>query len=304
VKRIAITGGTGFVGSHVLEQAAETGFTVRALARRIGSGGLFDAHPARQWQLGTLHDEAALAKLCEGADAVIHIAGAVNVPTAALFDLANNIGTANVVAAAKSAGVSRFIHVSSLSAREPALSTYGWSKAEGEARAADAPNPIIVRPPGVYGPRDSDVLEMFRMAAKGFMLLPPPGRASWIHAADLARLLLTLVDSGPSNAILEPDDGQPMSHIETAQLIGQAVGRQHLRTLSAPRWLLNLAARGDRLVRGDKAKLTPDRARYMAHPDWTSDPAKRPDPALWTPHIGPEQGFAGTARWYREQGWL
>ncbi|QJQ31384.1 NAD-dependent epimerase/dehydratase family protein [Sphingomonas lacunae] len=304
MSHIAITGGTGFVGSHVLEQAAAAGHPVRALARRIGTGGLFDEQPGREWQLGTLHDEAALAKLCDGADAVIHIAGAVNVPSKALFDLHNNIGTANVVKAARHAGVRRFIHVSSLSAREPGLSTYGWSKAEGEARAADAPLPIIVRPPGVYGPRDTDVLEMFRMAAKGFMLLPPPGRASWIHAADLARLLLALVDDGPSGTILEPDDGQPMSHIDTARLIGQAVGRPHLRTLSAPRWLLKVAARGDRLVRRDAAKLTPDRARYMAHPDWTSDPAKRPDPTLWRPYIGPEQGFADTARWYCEHGWL
>lgn len=303
-RTLAITGATGFVGSHVLEQAADAGHQVTALARRIGVSGLFDPHPARTWQLGTLDDRAALARLCEGADTVIHIAGAVNVPSRAMFDRANNIGTANVVTAAREAGVRRFIHVSSLSAREPTLSTYGWSKAEGEARAADAPNPVIVRPPGVYGPRDSDVLEMFRMAAKGFMLLPPPGRASWIHAADLARLLLALVDAGPSGTILEPDDGHPMSHVETAQLIGRAVGRSHLRTLSAPRWLLKVAARGDRLVRDDRAKLTPDRARYMAHPDWTSDPAKQPDAALWTPRILPEQGFADTAAWYREQGWL
>jgi nucleoside-diphosphate-sugar epimerase len=303
-RTLAITGGSGFVGSHVLEQAAAAGYQVQALARRIGVSGPFEQRPDQTWQLGTLDDKAALARLCEGADAVIHIAGAVNVPTRAMFDLANNIGTANVVAAAREAGVRRFIHVSSLSAREPALSTYGWSKAQGEDRAANAPSPVIVRPPGVYGPRDTDVLEMFRMAAKGFMLLPPPGRASWVHAADLARLLLALVDAGPTGTILEPDDGQPMSHVETAQLIGRAVGRTRLRTLSAPRWLLNLAAKGDRLVRGANAKLTPDRARYMAYPDWTSDPARRPDPALWTPHVAPEQGFADTAKWYREQGWL
>ena len=69
--------------------------------------------------------------------------------------------------------------------------------------------------------------------------------------------------------------------------------------LQAPAALLKIAARADRLVRGGNAKLTPDRAGYLAHPDWTIDPALRPLPALWRPGIATPDGLAATAAWYR-----
>ena len=75
---------------------------------------------------GDLANAPALARLCEGAEAVIHIAGAVNLPTRAEFAAVNVAGTQAVVDAARAAGVRRFVHVSSLAAREPGLSDYGW----------------------------------------------------------------------------------------------------------------------------------------------------------------------------------
>jgi nucleoside-diphosphate-sugar epimerase len=301
---IAVTGATGFVGSHVLDVAIAAGIPVRALARK--------AQPDRDgvtWVGGALDDAAALDQLCAGADAVLHIAGAVNVPSRAAFAAANMAGTQAVVDAAIRAGAKRFIHVSSLAAREPALSNYGWSKAGAEDVVRAAPLPwAIVRPPGVYGPRDGDMLELFRMAQKGFILLPPTGSGSWIHAADLAALLikLAITPDFPLGELYEVDDHSPggRSHRDMGAAIAAAVGRKGALRFSAPRPLLKLAARGDRLVRGARAKLTPDRAAYMAHPDWVSDPAKRPDPALWTPEITFAEGLAATAAWYREAGWL
>lgn len=297
---LAITGATGFVGQAVIDHALTQGHRVQALARRPQA-----AREGVAWIAGDLADGAAHVALCEGADALIHIAGAVNVPTRAAFAAANIAGTQAIVDAATATGVRRFVHVSSLAAREPTLSNYGWSKAGAEdVVLASSLDWTIVRPPGIYGPRDLDVLEMFRMAKRGIMLLPPRGRGSWIHVEDLARLLLTLASGGASHAILEPDDGTPVTHEQMAQAIAQALGKASVTTLHAPRPLLNLAARADRLLRGDKAKLTPDRASYMAHPDWTSNPALRPDPALWQPQISASDGLAATARWYREQGWL
>ena len=302
---LAVTGATGFVGSHVLEQALAAGRPVQALKRHMQMSDTLTDKPSPVWVEGTLQASEALHRLCKGADAVIHIAGAVNVPTRAAFAAANIAGTQAIVDAATAAGVSRFVHVSSLAAREPGLSNYGWSKAGAEdVVRASSLDWTIVRPPGVYGPRDHDVLEMFRMAARGIVLLPPAGRGSWIHVADLARLLLTLASGGASHAVLEPDDGSPMTHLEMAQAIGRAIGRKRVATLHAPRLLLNLAARADRLVRGDKAKLTPDRASYMAHPDWVSTPALRPDVALWKPEIAAADGLVATAQWYRAHDWL
>ena len=301
---IAVTGATGFVGSHVLDAAASAGLPVRTLARKAQT-----ARDGVTWVAGALDDAVALDQLCAGASAVIHIAGAVNVPTRAAFAAANIAGTQAVVDAAARANVSRFVHVSSLAAREPALSNYGWSKAGAEdvVRAATMPS-TIVRPPGVYGPRDHDMLELFAMAQRGVILLPPAGRGSWIHAADLAALLVTLAATPdfPAGALYEVDDGTPggISHRDMGAAIAVAVGRPGALCVNAPRPLLKLAAHGDRLIRGENAKLTPDRAAYMTHPDWVSDPAKRPDPALWTPKIAFAEGIAATAAWYRAAGQL
>ncbi len=301
---IAITGATGFVGQTMIEVAtAGSANRIRALTRRPQP-----ANPLVDWIDGALDTPDALLRLCEGADAVLHLAGAVNVPTRADFAAANIAGTQAIVDAATAAGVRRFVHVSSLAAREPALSNYGWSKAEAEAVVQSSSlDWTIVRPPAIYGPRDHDMLELFRMAQRGIMLLPPPGRVSVIHVADLARLLLSLASSDDGlRQLYEVDDRTPcgLSHAELAQSIGRSLGRNHVATFSAPRWLLALAARGDRLVRGPSARLTPDRASYLAHPDWVSDPAKAPPAALWQPRYTTETGLADAAAWYRCNGML
>lgn len=302
---LALTGATGFVGGHVLDRALDAGHIVQALTRRMTQGNFASATPQPLWVEGTLESSDSLGMLCEGADAVIHIAGAVNVPTREAFARANIAGTEAIIAAARTAGVRRFIHVSSLAAREPGLSNYGWSKAEAERVVKESGlDWVIVRPPGVYGPRDADMLELFKMARRGLMLLPPHGRGSWIHAYDLARLLLTLVRADVTAAIYEPEDGTPVSHRDLARLIAAAVGRPGALTLSAPGPALALAARGDRLVRGKRARLTPDRARYMAHADWTSTQALAVPAELWAPSIALAAGLADTAAWYRANGWL
>jgi nucleoside-diphosphate-sugar epimerase len=293
VSVLAITGGTGFVGGKLIDLALEAGHQVRALTRR--------PQPARdnvQWIEGALDTPGDLMR---GADTAIHVAGVVNAPDRAGFAAGNITGTSAIVAAATAAGVRRFIHVSSLTAREPGLSVYGWSKAEAERVVEDSDlDWTIVRPPGVYGPGDMEMRDMFRLAKRGIALLPPPGKISIIHVEDLARLLLVLTAENPGRVILEPDDGVEggWTHDGFARAIGAAVG-QRVLPLALPKGLLALAAKGDRLFRGGKAKLTQDRVDYLSHPDWTVDPAKRPAPDLWQPRIPTRQGLAATAAWYR-----
>lgn len=300
---LAITGATGFVGQSVLEHAQRQGFEVRALARRAQ-----EARGGVEWVQGDLGDERALRRLVTRASVVIHIAGVVNAPDPAGFELGNVRGTLNVVNAALAAGVNRFVHVSSLSAREPQLSVYGASKLRGEKIVkASSLDWTVVRPPWIYGPRDGDTLEMFRAARLGVVPVPPKGRASLIHVADLARLLLALVPGGEevTHRTFEPDDGTPggWSHVDAARAIGRAVGRRPF-VLPLPRRVLEWAARGDRLLRKDKARLTPDRVGYMCHPDWTVSEAARPPAAVWQPQVETAMGLHATAAWYREAGWL
>lgn len=297
---LAITGGTGFVGKRLIDRALGLGHRVRALTRRPQA-----AREGIEWIAGALDTPDALRDLATGADAVIHVAGVVNAPDKAGFVAGNVTGTQALVAAAKAAGSPRFVHVSSLSAREPDLSTYGWSKAEGEAAVLAAiPDAAVVRPPAIYGPGDMEMLELFRLAKKGVVPLPPPGRFSTLHVDDLADLLLALAASD-AGGVFEADDEAPMgwSHVDFARALGRAVGRRVV-PLSTPRPILMLSARVARALQGDRAKLTPDRAAYFSHPDWVVRADRRPPPALWRPRIGTEPGLAATAEWYRAAGLL
>jgi uncharacterized protein YbjT (DUF2867 family) len=299
---LAITGATGFVGGRLLELARAAGHDVRALTRRPQpkAAGV-------SWVEGALDRPESLERLAEGADAVIHVAGVINALDPAGFEAGNVTGTAAIVAAAERAGVKRFVHVSSLAAREPELSMYGATKAGAEALIAATPiSSAIVRPPAVYGPGDREMLDLFRMAKRGLVLLPPHGRLSVIHADDLGRLLLALADpAAPKGVLVEPDDGRHKgwTHKEFGQALGRALGRRIL-TVSAPRPILNLGAGIDRLIRRGRAKLTADRVAYFCHPDWMVDPGLGAPEELWRPEIDTERGLADTARWYRHQGWL
>ncbi|MBJ6121528.1 SDR family oxidoreductase [Sphingomonas mollis] len=297
---VAITGGTGFVGGVLIRHAVEAGHRVRALARR--------PQPERDgvvWIAGALDDPAALDRLVDGAEVVVHVAGVVNAPDRAGFVAGNVEGTRAILAAAGRAGGPRFVHVSSLAAREPGLSNYGWSKAEAERLVAASALPwTMVRPPGIYGPGDMDQLDLFRIARYGLAFLPPPGRLSLIAVDDLARLLLALAAAEPARTIYEADDGSAgWTYDGFARAIGTAVGRR-VMPMHLPQGLLSLVARGDRWWRGDKARLTADRVAYFCHPDWTIDPDRRPPPSIWTPSIPTMAGLADTARWYRRAGLL
>ena len=136
-------------------------------------------------------------RLVDGADAIIHVAGTISATNAAAFKKGNITGTLAMLAAATAGGVQRFVHVSSLAAREPKLSLYGGSKAKAEELVhSSGLDWAIVRPPAVYGPGDKETLELFRMAKLGLMLMPPKGRVSLLHVDDLARLLLVLAAPG------------------------------------------------------------------------------------------------------------
>jgi nucleoside-diphosphate-sugar epimerase len=300
--RLAVTGATGFVGSHLLDVATAAGHEIVALTRR--------ERPPREnvtWVGGDLHDRTALERLVADADAIIHVAGVITGHTPAVFERGNVEGTLAMLAAATAGGVRRFVDVSSLAAREPKLSLYGASKARAEELVMRSGlDWAIVRPPAVYGPGDRETLELFRMAKLGVMLMPPKGRISVIHADDLARLLLALAAAdAPSTILIEPDDGKPggWSHREFARALGRAVGSKPA-IVSSPGILLRLAARADQLFRRERAKLTVDRAAYFSHRNWVVEPKRAAPPGLWHPSIETSQGLADTARWYREQGWL
>ncbi|MCX7864131.1 MAG: NAD(P)-dependent oxidoreductase [Novosphingobium sp.] len=298
-----MTGSTGFVGAAVIDRAISAGHEICALARRPQQ-----ARNGLTWVTGDLADKAALERLVSDAELVIHVAGVVRSHDHKAFAEGNVKGTLNLIEAVRAVGPERFIFVSSLAARKPDISAYGASKAQAERLVmASGLDWTIVRPPAVYGPRDREMLELFRAARWGIIPIPKEGRTSLVHVDDLARLLLAMLHGNEkvSGRIFEPDDGVTAGwdHYSLALAIGHAIGKRP-RVLRLSRRALERAARLDRLLRGNRAKLTLDRAAYFSHPDWVARRELVPPLDIWQPVIETRRGLAETARWYRAQRWL
>jgi uncharacterized protein YbjT (DUF2867 family) len=300
-RTLAVTGGTGFVGRHLLRSAIDAGHDVRALTR-----GWKPPEDEISWVDGALDRPESLRKLVTNADAVIHVAGVIN-GSRNQFEAVNIGGTAAVIDAARHAGVRRFIHISSLAAREPELSAYGWSKAKSEKLVASSGLEwTIIRPPAIYGPGDRETLELFKMARRGFVALPPPGHFSIIHVEDLCRLILTVIDEPDTVAeTYEPDDGREngWQHKHFARTLSRVFGKR-AATMAMPRAMLHGLSHIDRLVRRGGAKLTADRVRYFCHPDWVVTAERKPPAELWEPQIRTPSGLKATADWYLQEKWL
>lgn len=164
--RVLLTGGTGFVGREVLKQLRVSGHSVRVLARNpssvtsIESGG-GQVEPCR----GDVLDPASLQAACSGIEAVIHLVGIISEIGTQTYENVHTRGTANVLHAAASAGVRRYIHMSALGTRPNARARYHQSKwaAEELVRASGIPFTIF-RPSIIYGPGDGFVNLFARMA--------------------------------------------------------------------------------------------------------------------------------------------
>jgi len=310
---LALTGATGFVGSHVLRAALRRGWKVRALVRDPAR--LTTAHPELAVITGDLDDRDALRHLLEGADAAIHLAGLVAAARRGDFTRVNVNGAANVARAAARAGTARLVHVSSLAARHAGLSPYAASKRASEEAvrdgAASRVSLVTIRPPAVYGPGDRATLGLFDQLTRRRALLPGrrESRFSLIHAADLAEALLELAETGAAaGEVLEIDDGKPggYSWRELAAIASRELGRP-LSLLMLPRPLVKaagLAADAASALSGRAFMLSSAKANELYHPDWVARPPLVGEKTGWTARLDFAQGFRDTLQWYCQHGWL
>lgn len=301
---IAITGSTGFVGRHLVKTLDEAGFALRLLVR---AGPRDCGFGSAQTIIGGLDDEAALKQLVDGAAAVIHLAGAIAAPDRATFFAVNAQGTENLAKAAIAAGVERFIHVSSLAAREPQLSDYGASKraAEDALTALKPRGLLMVRPPVVYGPGDRATLPLLGQLTRKVAVIPGSAQArfSLLYAEDLAKFILARLEDD-AQGLCEIDDGRPRGYgwRDILDLAATVEGHK-ARAVFLPKWLLEGLAWPVSLLGSVfklRVPLTPGKVRELYHPDWVVT-GKAPDHPVCLPFA---EGFRLTIAWYREQGWL
>jgi nucleoside-diphosphate-sugar epimerase len=318
-----VTGATGFVGSHLAEALRRRGDDVTALVRSPRKAAALGPLGVRLVS-GDLNDADSLARAIEGQDVVFHVAGLVAARDEAEFMRGNRDGTASLVAAASAAGGPRFVLVSSMAAGGPAapgkplsgteparpVTFYGRSKLAAETAVTSSSLPwVILRPPTVYGPRDREVLKVFRMARLGLAPVFGDGsqQLSAVHAADLAE---ALVAAGTSAATMRktyyPCHPEIFTSAEFVRAIGTAMGRRVvLIPVPAPvgRTLLAVTEAAARLA-GQTTILTRDKANEFFQEAWIGDPGPLTRDSGWRATHDLGSGLADTYRWYRDEGWL
>lgn len=322
--RAIVTGGGGFVGSHLIEALVDRSADVVCVERPGAAPGWVQGLPIEFSDAG-LDDPAALDRLLDGADVVFHLAALTAAPRTDAYYAVNTEGTANVVrAAVRSPRPPRFILMSSLAAAGPCrngdmlsartvpypLSHYGQSKllAETVVRSYEDVLPhTILRFPPVYGPRDRDVLILFRLVQRGLALTV----GSWdrelslIYVADAVRALLAAADrsAGGTLTVAHPD---PVTWRRFAETVGTAVGKAP-NLLALPRSLALAVAVGAEAVAaltGGASILNRQKVREMVQQRWVCETRTAVRTLQCEPRFTVERGVAATARWYEKEGWL
>lgn len=324
--RVFITGGTGFVGSHVVERLLEEDHEPLCLVRRTSNTSHLDALGV-DTVVGSLSDPEALHEAIAEADALIHIAGIIKVRDTRDFYRINADASEALarVAARANPNLRRFIHVSSVAAQGPSpkggprergaepapVSEYGRSKLAGERAVLTIQNDLpvtVIRPPAVYGPRDFEMFQVFKMAHLRLAPLYGQGDAllSLIHAFDLADAIVACLAEHPTGSIFTVDDGQRYTWVELSDEVARAMGTSALK-LKLPPLFFHLGARLSELY-GSLSKqpmiFTRDKVAEMSQPSWVCGHEHIRDLLGWQPRWPLDKGAEQTANWYRDQGWI
>jgi nucleoside-diphosphate-sugar epimerase len=303
---VAVTGATGFVGGATVRHLARTGWRVRILTRRMPLAALVPDHQL-EIVLGDLDDLASLDRLVQGCDAIVHCAGLVRARTPLEFFSVNEAGTVKLLgAAAKGAPLARFVHISSLAAREPQLSPYAASKRAAEDKLAALAGPrdwIALRIAAVYGPGDYELLPLFKAAKLGILPYPAErnARVSVIHIADVAAAIAAVLNSEVwPNRIIELDDERADGYgwPEIAQVLGQCFGRRPV-VWRLPRPLMAAVATVISAMNKQPQVLTVDKLSELYHTDWVTRRPALSEISDWRPRYNLAAGFADTLNWYR-----
>lgn len=318
-----VTGATGFIGSHLVEALLARGWRVRCLVRKTS---------VLRWlptdDISLINGDVGLQgedleRAVRNVSVVFHLAGITSATDDSAYVNVNVEGTRNVVTAMqKAAPKSLLVFCSSLAAGGPStakrpinetddpspVSAYGRSKLTAERIVEESGLEFLtVRPPAVYGPRDTDILAAFRLAARGIALrVAPEGQLlSLVHAEDLARGLACAAET-EGRGLYYMTDGMVHTWESVMQHISRAVGTTP-RVIPVAPGIASFVSRLDMLrasIFGAKPLLTPDRVTELTQASWTCDDTRARLDIDYESEIALPEGIKSTAEWYRKQGWL
>ncbi|MBI3569054.1 MAG: NAD-dependent epimerase/dehydratase family protein [Gemmatimonadetes bacterium] len=323
-----VTGGTGFIGGHLVEVLRSRGVEVRLLRRaesRRGAG-MDDAST----HFVDFADAEALthSPVWRGVTHCFHLGAATRARSAAEFERHNVAPTRHIARALAARGDTppRLVYLSSLAASGPApaadsprretdepapVEAYGASKLAGEravAEFADRVPVTVIRPAAVYGPRDRDFLEAFRQALAPIAVYAAPAeqRLSIVHVRDVVGAVLAAADSpaavGRTYFVAAE---RSVSWRELYGAVAAAAGRS-LRAVQLPAWTLAAgAALGPLFARRGTVPLVSPHKVALARPRWWTCDASRARAELgWHAAVSFDDGVRETYAWYRDAGWL
>jgi nucleoside-diphosphate-sugar epimerase len=326
---ILVTGGSGFLGSHVIEQLSQSGRSVRALVRRSSDTKFLRSLSNVELVDGAIDDRASLERAVVGVEAVVHSAGLVKARNLDEFMRVNARGTENLLEAClpHAGTLERFVQVSSITVSGPSdaygnavsvdstprpVTDYGRSKLAAELAVLakkDQLKVTIVRPPAIYGPRDREIFAFFKSIKMGVLPLlgSPQSKLSMIYGPDCARACIRAIDADvPSGSIFAIDDGAVHTMAELISEAESAMGKRAFLRIPLPRRVVEGAA----LLSESYGKLT-DKAVMLTRDkcnelfdQWVCDGAKARTELGFTPSVSFSQGVKQTVDWYRSAGWL
>jgi dihydroflavonol-4-reductase len=324
---VFVTGGTGFIGSHTVEHLLREGYHVRCLIRSDQSNRRWLNGLPIEYVKGDLSDSESLLKCLNDVDYIIHIAGVTKAKRKSDFIIGNVKTTQNLLdAASHSRQLKKFCYISSLTAMGPSqtgipliedapchpITSYAKSKLDAEQACQHAMHrlPItIIRPPAVFGPRDTDILEVFKWVNHGIkpIIGSPEKTLSLIYAPDLACGIVQVTrserTSGEIYNISDPTIFTFSSIIDyLATLVQKRTIHVHL-----PKGLVYSMAGISQFIStfGKKpAVLNIEKARDLIQKHWVCDPRKIKEHLGFQTSTSIYDGLRITFEWYKKMGWL
>lgn len=322
-----VTGGTGFIGSHLTEALIQKGVQVRCLLRKTSDlkwlKGLSIEFVSGDW-----YDQHSLKETVRGVDWVFHLAGITKAIKEETYFEVNGNGTKNLIQACleKNPRLQKFIYISSQSAAGPSsnglkkkesdpcepVSSYGRSKRRGEESVLSQANELsvlVLRPSAVYGPRDKDILPFFKCLSRRIKPCPPgpDQHLSLGYVKDIVEgILLAAETPTTSGEIFFLSDGNDYRLVEIGDIFEQAMGITAFRLRIPRRMVKGLAYLGGTLSKwsGKPTLLNKDKAEEIVQKEWVCDITKAKTLLGFEPRVPLAEGARLTFEWYKKEKWL
>lgn len=325
-KKVLITGASGFVGYHLIEQALACGYKVYAAVRRSSSVDHLKGFNVNYTHLN-YSDVDALRKdiIDNGYDYIIHASGTTKAKTLRDYNLVNATYSQNLALASVGTQVKKFIFVSSLAAIGPLthingriaanqqpnpVTSYGLSKLQAETylKEIEGLPLLVIRPTAVYGPREKDIFILFNSMNKG--LEPYIGnfdqRLSFVYVKDLAAVILKALESTLTHQSYNISDGQGYDRFALANYAKSLLSKKTVKFHIPLVIVRMLASFLDFLYARSTATpaLNKEKLAELTAVNWICDIEKARMELGYTPEYNLEQGLAETMKWYRDNKWL